>query len=156
MTHRSQQRAEAHVVEAQRAVSVRDGPNVRHAYDAVWLDLGKWRFIAFWSHGVQYRDERPFDDFSNEHLQYRGFRVERKDIGPGELSAYYSRSSRSNPSPAPAYRASKVVAPFVVAGVEVTRHCHASSCRTSFKSLGRTAAPTLRRLAGGRIRFTRP
>ena len=33
----------------------------------------------------------PFDDFSDKNLQYGGFRVERKNVGPGELSAYYSR-----------------------------------------------------------------
>ena len=63
----------------QRFVSVRDGPNVRQAYDALWLDWEKreWRFIGFWSRPVQYRGERPFDDFSNERLQNGGFRVER-------------------------------------------------------------------------------
>ncbi len=77
----------------QRFVSVRDGPNVRQAYDALWLDWekGEWRVIGFWSRPVQYRDARPFDDFSNERLQYGGFRVEHKDVGPGDLSAYYSR-----------------------------------------------------------------
>jgi hypothetical protein len=77
----------------QRFVSVRDGPNVRQAYDAAWLDWEQraWRFIGFWSRPVQYRDERPFDDFSNQRLQYGGFRVEHQDVGPGDLSAYYSR-----------------------------------------------------------------
>lgn len=77
----------------QRFVSVRDGPNVRQAYDALWLDWEKreWRFIGFWSHPVQYRDERPFDDVSNGRLQYGGFRVERQNVGPGDLSVYYSR-----------------------------------------------------------------
>jgi hypothetical protein len=77
----------------QRFVSVRDGPNVRQAYDALWLDWERreWRFIGFWSHPVQYRHEHPFDDFSNTHFQYGGVRVERHDIGPGDLSAYYSR-----------------------------------------------------------------
>ena len=57
----------------QRFVSVRDGPNVRQAYDAVWLDWEKreWRFIGFWSHPVQYRDERPFDDFSSRTFPVR-------------------------------------------------------------------------------------
>ena len=78
----------------QRFVSVRDGPNVRQAYDAIWLDWEQreWRFIGFWSHPVQYPDgQRPFDDFSSERLQYGGFRVERQGVGPGDLSAYYSR-----------------------------------------------------------------
>jgi len=77
----------------QRFVSVRDGPNVRQAYDAAWLDWeqGQWRFIGFWSMPVQYRHEHFFDDFSSEHFQYGGVRAERKDVGPGDLSAYYSR-----------------------------------------------------------------
>jgi hypothetical protein len=77
----------------QRFVSVRDGPNVRQAYDALWGDWesSPWRIITFWSHPVQYRSVRPFDDYSNHHLQFGGFRVERNDIGPGKLTAYYAR-----------------------------------------------------------------
>jgi hypothetical protein len=77
----------------QRFVSVRDGPNVRQAFDAGWLDWeqGPWRFITFWSQPVQYRSEHPLDDFSDHHLQYGGVRVERQNVGPGDLSAYYSR-----------------------------------------------------------------
>jgi hypothetical protein len=76
----------------QRFVSVRDGPNVRQAYDAVWLDWEKdsWRFITFWSHPVQYRHVHPFDDFSSRDFQYGGLRAEWK-VGPGKLSTYYSR-----------------------------------------------------------------
>ncbi|HXK22667.1 MAG TPA: alginate export family protein [Myxococcota bacterium] len=76
----------------QRFVSVRDGPNVRQAYDAAWLDWekGPWRTIAFWSEPVQYRHGDPFDDFSGTDFQYGGFRVERNDIGPGSLAVYYS------------------------------------------------------------------
>jgi len=82
----------------QRFVSVRDGPNVRQAYDAAWLDWEQrqWRVIGFWSQPVQYRHEHPFDDFSSGHLQYGGVRAERQDVGPGELSAYYSRFIRDS------------------------------------------------------------
>jgi hypothetical protein len=77
----------------QRFVSVRDGPNVQQAYDAAWADweLAPWRFITFWSHPVQYRHKDLFDDLSARNLQYGGFRIERQKIGPGSLSAYYSR-----------------------------------------------------------------
>ena len=77
----------------QRFVSVRDGPNVRQAYDAAWANWtnDQWRLIGFWSQPVQYRDTQPFDDVSNSRLQYGGLRVERKDVGPGELSLYWSR-----------------------------------------------------------------
>ncbi len=77
----------------QRFVGVRDGPNVRQSFDAVWADWERspWRLITFWSHPVQNLPEKPFDDSSSGGLQYGGFRVERNDIGPGKLSAYYSR-----------------------------------------------------------------
>jgi Alginate export len=77
----------------QRFVSVRDGPNVRQSYDAAWFDyeLGKWRTIAFYSHPVQDRDVRLFDDVSNNRLTYGGFRIERKLTETAALSAYYSR-----------------------------------------------------------------
>jgi hypothetical protein len=77
----------------QRFIGVRDGPNVRQSFDAVWADWERssWRFIAFWSHPVQNLPDKPFDDYSSGALQYGGFRIERDDVGPGKLSAYYSR-----------------------------------------------------------------
>ena len=77
----------------QRFVAVRDGPNVRQAFDAFWADWerGHWRVISFWSHPVQDRTVHPFDDYSDSHFQYGGFRIERAKFGPGSLSAYYSR-----------------------------------------------------------------
>ena len=82
----------------QRFVSIRDGPNVQQAFDAVWLDWERdaWRIIAFWSQPVQYRHAHPFDDFSSQDFQYGGLRVERKNVGPGDLSAYYSRFQMNN------------------------------------------------------------
>jgi len=84
----------------QRFISVRDGPNVRQAFDGVWADYetGPWRWIAYATQPVQYRDNADFDDFSNRNLTFSGVRVERKDAGPGDLSAYYSRFNRSNAS----------------------------------------------------------
>lgn len=77
----------------QRFVSERDGPNVRQAFDAVWLNWeGKlWRLITFWSRPVEDVNNRSFDDYSNPHFQYGGIRIERKDVGPGALSAYLTR-----------------------------------------------------------------
>jgi hypothetical protein len=82
----------------QRFVSVRDGPNVRQAFDAIWADYetGPWRWIAYATQPVQYRDQSDFDDVSNRDLTFSGVRVERKSVGPGDLSAYYSRYNRSN------------------------------------------------------------
>ena len=77
----------------QRFVAVRDGPNIRQAFDAAWTDYetGPWRLIGFYSQPVQDRNLRAFDDYSNGHLTYGGVRLERNDVGPGQLSAYYSR-----------------------------------------------------------------
>ena len=82
----------------QRFISVRDGPNVRQAFDAIWADYetGPWRWIAYATQPVQYRDNTDFDDVSNRDLTFSGVRVERKGVGPGDLSAYYSRYNRSN------------------------------------------------------------
>jgi hypothetical protein len=80
----------------QRFVSNRDGPNVRQAYDAVWGDyeIGKWRIISFASDPVQYKNDAMFDDYSDFNLQLDGFRVERRDVGPGNLAVYYLRYLR--------------------------------------------------------------
>ena len=82
----------------QRFVSIRDGPNVRQAYDAAWFDWEKdpWRIISFWSEPVIYVPQGVFNDYSNGHFQYGGFRIERRDVGPGHLSAYYSRYDLDN------------------------------------------------------------
>src|SRR6202042_2668357 len=67
----------------QRFISVRDGPNVRQAYDALWADYEyeKWRFIGYATQPVQYRDVSPFDDTSNGHLTFSGVRFERQGVG---------------------------------------------------------------------------
>lgn len=82
----------------QRFISVRDGPNVRQAFDAVWADYEyrKWRFIAYATQPVQYRDATVFDDVSNRDLTFSGVRFERQSVGPGDLSGYWSRYNRSN------------------------------------------------------------
>jgi hypothetical protein len=82
----------------QRFISVRDGPNVRQAFDAIWGDYeyGPWRFIAYETQPVQYRFNGDFDDISNRDLTFSGVRLERQGVGPGDLSAYYSRYNRSN------------------------------------------------------------
>lgn len=81
----------------QRFVSVRDGPNVRQAYDAVWADYEyeKWRFIGYATRPVQYRDVVAFDDASNRHLTFSGVRFERQGVGVGDLSGYYSLYTRA-------------------------------------------------------------
>ncbi len=82
----------------QRFVSVRDGPNVRQAFDALWTDYeyGKWRFIGYATQPVQNRNASDFDDVSNRDLTFSGVRIERQSVGPGDLSGYWSRYNRSN------------------------------------------------------------
>jgi hypothetical protein len=84
----------------QRFVSVRDGPNVRQSYDAAWIDYekGKWRYITFYSHPVQDRDVRPFDDYSSPRLSYGGFRVERQVMQSASIAVYVSRFTQDNAS----------------------------------------------------------
>jgi len=82
----------------QRFVSVRDGPNVRQAYDAIWADyeIRPWRFTAFDSHPVQYQNHTDFDDASNTHLTYGGGRIQRQIEGAGELSLTLSQFHQAN------------------------------------------------------------
>jgi hypothetical protein len=82
----------------QRFVSVRDGPNVRQSYDAAWTDyeIGPWRIIGLFSHPVQARDLRTFDDYSNGKLTYGGVRVERQFTDSSSIAIYYSRFTQDS------------------------------------------------------------
>jgi len=84
----------------QRFISVRDGPNVRQSYDALWIDyeINQWRYITFFSHPVVTRNIRCFDDYSSNHLTYGGFRIERKMGDFGKLSSYLSQFKQDNAS----------------------------------------------------------
>jgi Alginate export len=84
----------------QRFIAVRDGTNVRQTFDAIWADyeFRKWRFIAYATQPVQNRTISAFDDVSGRRLTFSGVRFERQDVGPGEVTGYYSRYNRSNAS----------------------------------------------------------
>lgn len=75
----------------QRFVSVRDGPNLRQSYDALWADyeIGQWRFIGFASQPVQYRDDKVFDDHSDGDTRLNGLRVEFSPTKASSLAAYW-------------------------------------------------------------------
>jgi hypothetical protein len=77
----------------QRFISVRDGPNLRQSYDAVWADyvLGPWRVSGFYSQPVQNRDLYVFDDYSSDRLTYGGVRLERQLFAGSQVSITYSR-----------------------------------------------------------------
>jgi len=82
----------------QRFVSLRDGPNVRQAFDAIWAgwETRSWHVIGFISQPVQYRDAQDFDDYSDPHLRFNMVRAEHLLFGTQELSAYYALYSRDN------------------------------------------------------------
>ena len=82
----------------ERFVSVRDGPNVRQAFDAVWAgwETDAWRFYGLVSQPVQYRDDNPFDDRSNGDVLFSGARVERQFSPTIEASAYYALYQRKD------------------------------------------------------------
>ena len=82
----------------QRFIAARDGPNVRQAFDGLWADWehGPWRLIGYATQPVQYRSDSSFDDYSNRKLRFSGVRIERLGVGPGDVSAYYSRYRRDD------------------------------------------------------------
>ncbi len=82
----------------QRFISLRDGPNVRLSYDAIWADYEtkQWRYISFFSHPVQTRNIRCFDDYSSNTLTYGGFRIEHKFSEAFKVSSYVSRFKQDN------------------------------------------------------------
>jgi hypothetical protein len=82
----------------QRFVSVRDGPNVRQAYDAIWADYERdeWRITGFASQPVQYRNQADFDDYSNRHLVFGGVRAQRRMTAHSELSVSFSDFRQDN------------------------------------------------------------
>jgi len=77
----------------QRFISVRDGPNVRQSYDALWgaYEVGPWQLVSFYTHPLETRDVRSFDDYSSGRFTYGGVRLERRIGGlGGEVSATLS------------------------------------------------------------------
>jgi hypothetical protein len=82
----------------QRFVSMRDGPNVQQAFDAVWAawEVEPWKLIGFVSLPVEYARGRPFDDGDSLDDRFSMLRVERKLGDTIRASAYYARSERPN------------------------------------------------------------
>lgn len=80
---------------AQRFVSVREGPNVRRAFDGARLDgvLGAWTLSAFHLAAVEYRDADPFDDRSDPGIDFSGLRL-RRAFASAQLDGYWYRYGR--------------------------------------------------------------
>lgn len=74
----------------QRFISLRDGPNVRQSFDALWTDytINKWKFIIFYSQPVQARNLRCFDDYSSSAFTFSIFRVQRQFTDYANVSSY--------------------------------------------------------------------
>ena len=83
-------------VELQRFVSVRDGPNLRQAYDAAYADYqrGAWRATGAYARPVQIRDLRAFDDSSDGRLTVRGVLIRRSLLGSAQLAVDFIRYTR--------------------------------------------------------------
>jgi hypothetical protein len=81
----------------ERLVSLREGPNVRQAFDAVLATAnnGKWDVRILASHAIQYRPG-SFDDRSNPGLGFYAVRLEHQ-LAPGRnVSAYVGHLVRRN------------------------------------------------------------
>ncbi len=63
----------------QRFVSIREGPNVRQSYDAVYADYqrGPWRVTGGYTQPVETRDRHAFDDFSSQRFTFSSIRMQR-------------------------------------------------------------------------------
>ncbi|CDM62065.1 hypothetical protein LPU83_pLPU83d_0695 (plasmid) [Rhizobium favelukesii] len=80
----------------ERFMSLRDGPNVRQSFDAVWAgwETDAWRFYGLVSQPVGYRDDDPFDDRSSSDVLFSGARIERQLSPTIEACAYYTLYQR--------------------------------------------------------------
>ena len=81
----------------QRFVSIREGPNVRQSYDAVYADYqrGPWRVSGGSTHPVETRDRSAFDDFSSRRFTFSSVRIQRRISGSTVTGLYalYSRDA---------------------------------------------------------------
>jgi len=79
----------------QRFASVRDGANVRQAFDALWAQYEQehWLASVFLSQPVQYSNDEAFDDRGSGHFTFRGTRVRGHFRDAGQVSATFSEFS---------------------------------------------------------------
>ncbi|MHB1946593.1 MAG: alginate export family protein [Gammaproteobacteria bacterium] len=82
----------------QRFISLREGPNVRQSFDALWTSytLDKWKVVSFYSHPLQSRNLRCFDDYSSNAFTFGIFRVERTITDYANVSAYFGHYKQDN------------------------------------------------------------
>lgn len=82
----------------QRFVAVREGPNVRRAFDGVRLigSVGGYELTAFAMDAVANRNDEAFDDRDNPGLQFSGLRIRSGSAGTKYLDGYWYRYSRAD------------------------------------------------------------
>jgi hypothetical protein len=82
----------------ERFVSLRDGPNVRQSFDAIWAgwETEAWRFYGLVSQPVGNRDDDPFDDRSSGDVLFSGARIEWQLSQDIEASTYYALYQRKD------------------------------------------------------------
>lgn len=80
----------------QRFVALREGPNVRRAYDGARLTWsgGALDITAFMTEPVDIRDDRAFDDRDSDDTRFSGLRVRHGAGRPGQLDGYWYRYER--------------------------------------------------------------
>jgi alginate export protein len=85
-------------IDLQRFHSVRDKPNLHQSYDAALADFarGAWRFTGAYTHPVQTRDLRPFDDYSDKRVTFGGILIRRHVLGSAQLSVDFTRYTHAN------------------------------------------------------------
>ena len=83
----------------QRFVSNREGPNVPQAYDALYLGYKRsaWSILGAYTHPVQTRDRRSFDDYNSRHHTFSGLVIRRRLWQTSQLSVSFSRYTRMLP-----------------------------------------------------------
>jgi hypothetical protein len=87
-------------IDLQRFASVRDGPNLRQPYDAVYTDYerGPWRVTGGYTHPVLTRDQRLFDDYSSNRLTFAGILLRRRLFRTSQIAISYTHYDQKDAS----------------------------------------------------------
>lgn len=80
------------VLDIERFVSAREGPNVRQSFDGVWAgwETPKWRVYGLVSQPVVYKTLENFDDTSTSNFRFSGLRLERQLSDSAYLAGNYA------------------------------------------------------------------
>ena len=80
----------------QRFVALREGPNVRRAYDGARLiwSVGALDITAFLTEPVEIRDNHAFDDRGSDGIRFSGLRARHGVGAPRQVDGYWYRYER--------------------------------------------------------------